>query len=339
MIEVPDEYISGRILKNPKVINGKIIRGAIILSQLDYVVETLPKIKDYFYTIERRGWRGLNESKHADIKLVEDLSFWNETIEKFPNAICLDMGPADFVDTDSFYPLREKKKYIGIQISSWDNFKRPFIFISACALLPHRNFIKLGHFVRKGNLEEIAVRNQCLELTKKSGAKIDYPYGNLNDNELMPKSKEEVNRLINSASMGILTSNIEGINRFKMECLAANVPFLVSKDAAYPTKKHINESTGILFEPTPEGLAKAIEELNNKLGSMKPREYILKNTGKKISSGKLREALRKLTKRDNQEFNFEDIEWDGRNESLIWGRKKLFAEIERGLNDKIKGSY
>ena len=243
--EVPDEYISGRILKNPeRTKKGTIIKGAIILSQIDHVIQSLPYIKDYFYTIERRSWRGLNESVHADIKLIEDLSFWDETIKKFPNAICLDIGPADFVDTESFYPTGEEKKYTGIQISSWDSFKRPFLFVSACALLPHRNFIKIGHFVRNGNPEEIAIRDQCLELTEKSGANIVYPYGSQNDNHLMPKSKKEVNKMLNSVSIGILTSQVEGINRFKMECLSANIPFLVAKDAAYPTKKHINDSTG-----------------------------------------------------------------------------------------------
>jgi len=329
--EIPDEYISGKLLKNPKIVGGRIIKGALILSQLDYIIETIPKIKNYFYTIERRGWRGLNESIHADIKLVEDLSFWDETIKKFPNAICLDIGPADFIDTDSFYPIDMPKKYTGIQISSWDSFKRPFLFISGCALLPHRSFIKIGHFVRNGNEEEIALRDKCIELTTKSKANITYLYGDHDNNNLMPKSKEEINALLNSASIGILTSQVEGINRFKMECLASNIPVLIPEDAAYPTKKHINESTGLLFKPTPEGLAKAIEELNNKLGSINPREYVLKNTGKKISLGKLKDALKKLTERDNQEFIFEDIDWDGRNDSLIWGRKKLFPEIEKIL--------
>ncbi len=330
--EVPDEYISGRILKEPKRGDGKIIKGAIILSQLDYIIQNFPTIRNYFYTTERRAWRGLNESVYADIKLVEDLSFWDETHEKFPNAICLDIGPADFVDTDSFYPTSKNKKYDGIQISSWDAFKRPFLFVSACALLPQMNFVKIGHFVRGGNLEEISTRDQCLELTKRLGANISYPYANLDNNHLMPKSKEEINHLINSASIGILTSNVEGINRFKMECLSADIPFLVAEDAACPTKKHINKSTGMLFEPTSEGLARAIKELNSKIGSMNPREYILKNTGKKVSLGKLRDALRKLSERDNQEFHFGDIGWDGRNESLLWGRENLFPEIEKFLN-------
>lgn len=328
---VLDEYISGRILKEPVSTGGRIRKGAIILSQLDYVVEALPKIRDFFYTIERRGWRGINESRYADIKLVEDLSLWAETLERFPNSICLDVGPADFVDTDAFYPLGIRKDYAAIQVSSWDAFKRPLLFISACALLPSMRFIKVGHFVRNGNPEELRIRNECLELTARLGAKIDYPYGGLNNNESLPRIKAEINNLINLASVGVLTSGVEGINRFKMECLSADVPFLVAEDAAYPTKKHINDYTGLLFEPTPDGLARAIHKLVSMARFMNPREYILKNTGKRISLMKLKRALGILSERDRQEFHFDQIQWDGRNESLTWGRRKLFPEIKKFL--------
>ena len=101
MSEIPMGYYSMKILKEPEGKN----KGALILSQVDSVVSTLPFIKDKFYLIERRGWRGINESIYANIKLVEDLSFWDETLEKFPESICLDIGPADFVDTEAFKPL------------------------------------------------------------------------------------------------------------------------------------------------------------------------------------------------------------------------------------------
>ena len=330
--EIPDEWISGKLLKDPKIVNGRIVKGAIILSQIDYILQCIPSIKDYFYTIERRAWRGLNESRYADIKLVEDLSLWDETTKRFPNAVCLDIGPADFVDTDSFFPIKDiEKKYTGIQISSWDNYKRPLLFLSACAILSHRRFIKIGHFVKKGNQEEIILRDKCLSFINNSNANVDSPYGFQDNNDLMPRSKEEMNKIINSSYIGILTSEVEGINRFKMECLSANIPFLVAEDAAYPTKKHINELTGALFKPTPEGLAKAIEELMRKRDLLCPREYILKNTGKNNSLIKLKGALKKLTERDKQEFHFEEIEWDGRNNSLIWGREKVFSEIRKIL--------
>src|SRR5690606_16784002 len=105
---------------------NKILKGAIIASQVDYLVKLRPKLKKYFYIIERRGWRGLNDSVFCDIKLVEDLSLWEETLKKFPDKICLNIGPADFVDTKAFFPIKNcKKKYTGIQIASWDEFKRP----------------------------------------------------------------------------------------------------------------------------------------------------------------------------------------------------------------------
>ena len=80
MNHIPEGYFSLHILKEPK--NNE--KGAIILSQVDAIVDEFPWVKDKFYIVERRAWRGLNESRYAHIKLVEDLSLWEETLEKFP---------------------------------------------------------------------------------------------------------------------------------------------------------------------------------------------------------------------------------------------------------------
>ena len=318
------EYYSMKVLKEPEEKD----KGAIILSQVVSIVSKFPFIKDRFYIIERRAWRGLNEAKNADIKLVEDLSFWDETIKNFPNAICLDIGPADFVDTDFFKPLEIEKPYDGIQVSQWAQFKRPELFIRATGLIPKRKFTKSGHFVERGSENEIALKNSMMELVKETGANIDFPHKDAKDNKSLPGSKKEMNIYINKAKIGILTTEVEGINRFKMECLSAGIPVLVPKDTSYPTKKHINDSTGILFDPTPEGLAKAIEEILSNLKKYSPREYILQNTGKKKSLEKLKGALKQLCLRDKEPFCFEDIDWDGRNQSLIWG-KHVFEELGR----------
>ncbi|MCK5625210.1 glycosyltransferase [Candidatus Pacearchaeota archaeon] len=322
--EVPLGHYSMKILKGPE---GK-KKGAIILSQVDNIVSKFPFVKDKFYIIERRGWRGLNEAKHADIKLVEDLSFWDKTIKKFPNAICLDIGPADFIDTDSFKPLKKEKIYDGIQISQWAQFKRPELFIQGAGLLPKRKFLKMGHFVEGGSQNELNFRNSMIKLSKKIGANINFLYNQIKTNKDLPRLKKEMNKHINEAKIGILTTEVEGINRFKMECLSAGLPFLVPEDVSYPTKKHINDSTGILFEPTPEGLARAIEEVLLNLNKYKTREYILKNTGKKRSLKKLKNALKELCIQDGMSYRFEKIDWDGRNQSLIWG-KQVFEELEK----------
>jgi len=324
MTKVPIGYYSMKILKEPTG-NEK---GAIILSQVDNIVDKMPFVKDKFYIIERRGWRGMNNSKYADIKLVEDLSFLNETIKTFPNCICLDIGPADFIDTDKFKPINTKKEYAGIQIAQWAEFKRPEILIKAAALIPERKFLKLGHFAEGGSKQEIELRDSMIKLAKDVGANIDFPFSNAKNNKEFPESKEEINREINKAQVGILTTKIEGINRFKMECLAANIPVLIPKDACYPTKKHINELTGAFFEPTPEGLASAIENVLRNISRYRPRKYTLQNTGKKRSLDKLKKSLKILCQRDGTTDRFQDIDWDGRNQSLVWG-ERVFKELKR----------
>lgn len=122
------------------------------------------------------------------------------------------------------------------------------------------------------------------------------------------------------------------INRFKMECLAAGVPVLVPSDVSYPTKKHITDKTGALFEPTPKELARTIEDVLTHLNRYNPRDYIERTTGKPIALRKLSGALEKISKRDGREYRFDDIDWDGRNQSLIWG-EKVFDELRRYNSD------
>lgn len=326
MSETSIEYYSMIILKEPEGKN----KGALILSQVDSVVSKLPFVKNRFYLIERRGWRGLNESLQADVKLVEDLSLWDETVERFPESVCLDIGPADFVDTEVFKPLGIEKVYDGIQVSHWTDFKRPEIFIRAAGMLPKRRFIKLGHFVEGGSEPEYKLRDSSIRLAREIGANIEFPYSEATNNDSFPDSKEAMNNYINSAHVGILTTKVEGINRFKMECLAAGVPVLVPADVSYPTKKHITDETGALFEPTPEGLARTIEDILTHIDRYNPRGYIERTTGKPIALEKLKEALEDLCKRDSMGYRFDDIDWDGRNQSLTWG-KKVF-EVLRWYN-------
>ncbi len=324
MNEIPIRYYSMRILKEPLGKN----KGALILSQVDSVVSTLPFVKNRFYIIERRGWRGINESQYADIKLIEDLSLWDETVRRFLDSICLDIGPADFVDTDVFRPLEIEKDYDGIQISHWTDFKRPEMFIRAAGILPKRRFVKLGHFVERGSEQEYILRDSIMRLAQEIGANVDFPYAQATDNNNFPNSKEAINNYINRARVGILTTKVEGINRFKMECLAAGVPVLVPTDVSYPTKKHITDETGALFEPTPKGLARTIEDVLDNIQKYNPRSYIEKTTGKPIALRKLKGALEEVCKRDDIEYRFEDIDWDGRNQSLIWG-EKVFEVLGR----------
>ena len=56
------------------------------------------------------------------------------------------------------------------------------------------------------------------------------------------------------------------------------MPVLVPADTSHPTKKHITKETGILFEPSPEGLARAIEDVVTNLDKYHPRDYVEKTT-------------------------------------------------------------
>jgi hypothetical protein len=323
--------ISVGVLEDPIFEGKKVHKGALVASCPDDLCKQVPKVKNYYYLIERKGWEGINDSEHADIKLVEDIRTLEETQRRFPDAILLDLAGGDFVDVDCFRPIGIEKEYDGIQISAWQRFKRPRLIVQAGALIPHRRFVQFGHFFNDGkNLEEIALKEQIIGMTKDLGANVDHPYGNLKTNEGLPNNPDVINYWINRSRVGILSTKVEGVNRFKMECMSADIPMLVAGDVSYSTLKHMNEQTGLIFEPTPEGLAKAVEDVLSCPERFSPRDYVLANTGSKNSLRKLREALREVSAKENQAYHFDGIIYDGRNQSLIWEENAI-----RYMKDKI----
>jgi len=327
--------ICGRVLKDPLIKRRKIQKGAVILACPDKVQEQIPDLKDYFYVIERRGWNGMTDANSADIKLVEDITKWNETKEQLPNAILLDVAGGDFVNTDTFYPLNLEKRYTGIQIARWCQLKRHGLFVRAAAKIPQHYFLKFGNFYRGGTVEEIELREETVSLSKSLNANIDFLYYDLMNNEGFANA-EEVNLFINQSRIGILTSLNEGNNRFKTECMSANIPVLIPEDIeGGAAKKHLNSLTGLLFEPSPEGLAKAIETTLKNYTLFHPRDYILNNTGIRRSTHKLVEALNTLARRDGSTEDFEGIYWDGREQTLS-PYNQLYDHIQKAI-EKERG--
>jgi glycosyltransferase involved in cell wall biosynthesis len=313
-------WISAQVLTPPARIDGQLARGALVLNQIDPLLDALPDLRSLFLFVERRGWFGINENAGAAIKLVEDLTTWDITRERYPDSILLDIGPADFVDHDVFRPLETQRDFDVIQVSCWTPRKRIELFIEAAARLPHLTFAHLGHFENGGTAEELAYRQACIALAKNLGARIAFPFGECDTNVGFPRTKADVNAWVNRARLGVLTALPEGINRFKMECFAADVPVLVANDAGAPTTKHIGPETGGVFAPTPTALADAIETALARRREFCPRGYLLRTTGKARSLQRLRQALGTAAGRSGDPDRFGTIEWDGRNQSMVWGR-------------------
>ena len=311
---------AGWILKEPLVDgNGSLLKGALILTKVDEFCELVPEVLDYFFIVERKGWHGPVISTRAHIKLVDDRSCWEQTKALSPQAILLDLSPPDFVNTDLFFPLGFQKDYTGIQIASWNTFKRHELFVQGAAILKGCQFIHFGHFLDYRDTREIALSKGIKRLAKRTGADIWFPFSENYVNSIFDYSSPEVvNAVINRCQMGILTTKAEGVNRFKMECMAADLPVLVASDVSFPTRKHINEQTGYFFDPTPEGLALGVRYVQEHYAQFSPRKYVLENTGYKKSLSRLADALNTLSKKEGHARNFNDIYWDGRNKMLLW---------------------
>jgi len=312
-------WISVAVLQEPVISNDKVIKGVLISNQVDPVVGMYPELKKLFYIIERHGWHGANEATLADIAMIDDLTTWQHAKENAPETILLDIGPPDFVDHDAFFPQNNEPEYDVIQIACWSTRKRIELLIEAAAKLPQYKFVLFGHFENSGSSEEFKYRNKCIELARRIAPNISFPYADIYSNRDLQNSKEEINNWINKAKIGLLSARSEGINRFKLECLSADRPFLVANDVAMPTSKHINEQTGQLFAPDANALALAITNTIENIDKFSPRDYVINNTGKTITIDKVKAALHTLCERNHTQYNYDNITWDGRNASLRWG--------------------
>jgi len=311
--------LSVRILQHPRSANGRLHKGAIILNHVDEAVRLFPPLRDLFFLIERHGWYGINKSRIADIKFVEDGSMLEVSQRLFPRAIMLELSGADFVDESVFRPLSMRADYHVIQISCWSRRKRIELLLQAAAKLPHLSFVHLGHFEQVETSEAITYRKECLAWADRWCPNVAFPFRHAGSNADIPTRKEEINVWLNRAQLGVLTSAAEGVNRFKTECLASDRPFLVPSDAVHPTRKHINPLTGSFFNPTADALADAITSALATREQFQPRKYLLENSGHGNSLPKLKNALRELCRRNEQAYDFDNIDWDGRNDNLLWG--------------------
>lgn len=326
------EWVSTSILKLPRIYENKIHKGAIIINQVDPLLYLYPNLRRFFFIIERHGWYGAGEATQADIKMVEDLSTINSSQLEMPDIIHLDIADADFVDTCSFYPVQSEIKYDVIQIACWSPRKRIELLIHAASLLPNLKFIHFGHFENNGTTEELKYKKKCIKLASRIAKNFHIAFSACNSNDSLPNNKDLINSYINSAKIGVLTTTMEGVNRFKLECLSSNRPCLVSIDSGATGLKHTNLQTGTLFQPNSTDLAHKIHYTINNIHQYSPRVYVSKNTGIEKSLTKLKSAIRTLCMKTNQDYFHDDIYYDGRNESLNWGNAGI-DEIEATLNE------
>lgn len=316
----PDE-VSAFMLQSPARVGRHFAKGVLVLNQVDQVLKLHPALKSLFLLIERKGWHGPNTSVKADVKLVEDSSTLPLVRRCFPRAALIEASGADFVDERAFHPLGEAPEFDVIQIACWSKRKRIELMIEAAALLPDVRFVHFGHFEQHGTPEELAYRQACVDRARWEAPNIHFPY--TDNNALPPRDKASINTWINRARIGLLTTHLEGHPRFKMECFAADRPILIPTDTTVPTRKYVTSQTGRLFEPTAAALTAAIPAMLDDLDTFSPRDYILARSGRTHTLRKLREALGALAAHGVPSTHYDSVDWDGRNQNLLWGNLAL----------------
>ena len=328
--------VCGVILRSPER-NARVTRKGVVVCNFPNIAkDRVPSLSEFYWIVQRRGWSGFTVSRAADIQLVEDVPAqrrWNMLASLLQAARCrtpwpdktrlptlLPFGNGDFVDTAAFTPDGRAKTYDAIMIARWDRFKHHQLMVDAFRVLKRQGAavrgLMFGHIAGTNVPTAMAYKKRIVETIRTEALPIDLPGADATNNEGSDKTKSSMAAWINTSRVGLLLSKIEGINRFKMECLSCDVPMIICDDACWCVRKHIGPETGIVVARRADAVAKAILAVKDG-AKYSPRDYIMANTGIDRAMAGLQEAVDEL----DAGMGLEPApiaRYDGRNNTLKW---------------------
>lgn len=351
------ERYSGVILREPSWTSTGLRKGVIVCNEVDHFLREIPGLGECFWLVQRWGWRGANRSNGADVMLVDDIPAqrrWNvvsaairrlrartpwPTVGNPP--VFLQVSNADFVDTESFAPDGRPKTHDVIMVARWEPFKAHDLLLDAVALLVRRNVairgVMVGHLAAtttKDLRASLAYHARILGRIRHERLPIDLPLANGIALDAADLSKASMMARINAARVGVVLSKTEGLNRFKMECLACDVPVIICSDACWTLRRHITPQTGLQVPRRAEALAEAILAARAR-HALRPRERILATSGCDRSMRALQETIDRLDARGGHPPS-PVRRYDGRNSTLVWNG--FVAELRTAVARRLSES-
>jgi hypothetical protein len=253
-------------------------------------------------------------------RIARDLAPWLMT---HGAPVRLPISNADFVDTDAFAPDGRPKTHDVIMVARWDSFKRHDLLLDALGILGARRSgvrgVLVGHVDRKSivaRLRSRAYHRRIIARIRDEQLPIDLPFSEGIETTATDRTKATMAALINRARMGVILSKTEGVNRFKMECMACNVPVIICADACWTLRKHVTPKTGMVVPRRADALADAILAMRDGM-AFTPRAHVLATSGCVNSMRMLQQSIDELDMAAGHPPATISA-YDGRNNTLIW---------------------
>lgn len=277
------------VLSEPKKIDGKVLKGVILLTFTHTFSFFLKhpkweKLNKHFLFVLEPSWAGyadpdilafLQEATHCVLQAseVRDRAFVNSL---FPHVPCMETGASNWVDERVFSEASSgvyEKEYDSIYIANLTPFKRVLKAIEFTAVvrrqIPSYKMAIVCASWGSGN------QNDLFEYSKKLGVEENvFIYDGMKQSKLVD--------LVRRAKCSILLTLKEGSNRVLFESMFVNVPVICISENIGVNKSYINSSTGILT--TDKLVPDALIYMVNNYVRYRPREWALAHISPDITT-------------------------------------------------------
>lgn len=252
-IGISQEEAAGRtiILSLPKSINGKIIKGVILikftktLSFYNRNSSLLSNLDKFFVFIIEPSSAGYADAdilyflENTTNSLIQSAEITDRALINaiYPDVKTLSFGSSNWVDSNIFKPTVTDKVYDSIYVSNMNHIKRSFKYVDAIKkIVTTRDENYHGCLVCASWGGQQEPLNQYI---KKQGLDKNLTY-------FSGLSRERLIDELNKSKVNVLLSLKEGSNRSLFESMFVDIPVICLSENIGVNKSYINEHTGCL---------------------------------------------------------------------------------------------
>jgi glycosyltransferase involved in cell wall biosynthesis len=209
----------------------------------------------------------------------EDYQFVRDVGAPF---VALRMGPADWVNADTFEPRAGvEKRYDLVMVANFAKHKRHATLFRALRDVRDRDVRVL--------LVGFAWRGRTADHIRAEAAAMNNPRISVEIVESVPQSR--LAELVSETKVFVFLSRKEGDNKALVEAMFANVPVIVYDESIGGARGRVNSATGVLASDA--GLGARIRYMLEHYRDFSPREWALAHTGSATATRILDEELRR----------------------------------------------